>query len=176
MKTKEAEYAVAPSSSLSPPESPPKSDSSSESPPNSPFKIRKRNRIIRPATKATSQTSSPIEKQQYQTRRDGTHHDNARQYNQKLVSKQKTAHLTPLPVTLPTTPATPTTPRIPQPLRELLLNPTSSIPDSPQPRPLTQLRILPMHLFHDIPESMRLTEDDLSRYSDCGPNPGSFGV
>ncbi|CAC5422551.1 unnamed protein product [Mytilus coruscus] len=41
----------------------------------------------------------------------------------ELASKQKTAHLTPLPITpirLPTTTATPKTPRIPQPLPDLL--------------------------------------------------------
>ncbi|CAC5398200.1 unnamed protein product [Mytilus coruscus] len=97
----------------------------------------------------------------------------------ELASKQKTAHLTPLPITpirLPNTLTTPTTPRIPHPLPDLPLTPTSSIPDSPQPRPLMQRLVLPMHLFNDIPQPMRLTEDDLSKYSKCGTNPGSFGV
>ncbi|XP_076088782.1 uncharacterized protein LOC143059177 [Mytilus galloprovincialis] len=101
----------------------------------------------------------------------------------ELATKQRTAHLTPLPITpilapirLPTTPATPTTPRIPQPLPDLPLTPTSSLPDSPQPQPIMQRIVMPMHLFNDIPEHMRLTEDDFSKYSNCGTNPGSFGV
>ncbi|CAG2227837.1 tatD [Mytilus edulis] len=71
------------------------------------------------------------------------------------ASKQKTAHLSPFsPIRLPNTPATPTTPRFPQPLPDLPS--VSSLPDSPQP------------------QHMRLTADDLSKYSNCGTNPGSF--
>lgn len=49
------------------------------------------------------------------------------------ASKQKTAHLTPLPITpirLPTTPGTPTFPRIPQPLLDLPPTPTQSLPQT----------------------------------------------
>ncbi|CAC5397737.1 unnamed protein product [Mytilus coruscus] len=98
--------------------------------------------------------------------------------NKELASKQKTAHLTPLPITpirLPTTPATPATPRIPEPLLDLPLTPTSSIPNSPQPQPLMQRLVLPMHLFNDILQPMRLTEDNLSKYFNYGTNRGSFG-
>lgn len=37
-----------------------------------------------------------------------------------------------------------------------------------------QRLVLPMHLFNEIPQPMR--EYDLSNYSNCGTNPGSFGV
>lgn len=59
MKKNEAEYAVASSSPLSPPELPAKSALSSESPPNSPFRIRKRKRMILPATKAKKDKQLP---------------------------------------------------------------------------------------------------------------------
>lgn len=59
MKKNEAEYAVAPSSPLSPPELPAKSALSSESPPNSPLRIGKRKRMIRPATKAKKDKQLP---------------------------------------------------------------------------------------------------------------------
>ncbi|CAG2197134.1 unnamed protein product [Mytilus edulis] len=95
----------------------------------------------------------------------------------ELASTQKTVHIKPLPITyirLPTTPATHTTPRIPQPLPNLPLTTTSSIPDLLRPQPLMQRLVLPMHLFNEIPQPMR--EYDLSNYSNCGTNPGSFGV
>ncbi|CAC5410189.1 unnamed protein product [Mytilus coruscus] len=56
---------------------------------------------------------------------------------------------------------------------------TTQIPDSPLPQPLTPTlhrRILSVHLFNDLPESVRLSEDDLSTLSCSGNNPGALGV
>ncbi|CAC5379420.1 unnamed protein product [Mytilus coruscus] len=98
----------------------------------------------------------------------------------ELVSKSQ--HVTPLPLTLvpPLTPSTLTTPRFPQVMPDLPLTPTmTQLPDSPLPQPLTPTlhrRILPVHLFNDLPESVRLSEDDLNRLSCSGNNPGAYGV
>ncbi|CAC5379273.1 unnamed protein product [Mytilus coruscus] len=98
----------------------------------------------------------------------------------ELVSKSQ--HVTTLPLTLvpPPMPSTPTTPRFHPVLPELPLTPTTTrLPDSPLPQPVTPTlhrRILPVHLFNDLPKSVRLSKDGLSRLSCSGNNPGAFGV
>ncbi|CAC5374543.1 unnamed protein product [Mytilus coruscus] len=102
----------------------------------------------------------------------------------ELVSKQKSQHVTPLPLTPvpPSMQSTPTTPRFHPGLPDLPLTPTTTqLIDSPLSQPLTvtptsHRRTFPVHLFDDLPESVRLSEDDLSRLSCCGNTPGAFGV
>lgn len=48
--------------------------------------------------------------------------------------------------------------------------------DSPQPQSLTPKLNHRIPLFNGLPESVRLSENDLSRQSCIGNNPGAFGV
>ncbi|VDI52374.1 Hypothetical predicted protein [Mytilus galloprovincialis] len=102
-------------------------------------------------------------------------------FGNMIKEMKQTQYVTPLPlapVPLPR-PSTPTTPRPHLVLPNLPVTPTTpQLPDSPLPQPLTPTlrRVLPVHLFNDLPDSVRLSEDDLSRLSCCANNPGAFAV